>query len=101
MGSWIFEVPFIVILIWLAIQSAERTSNILKSAMGIAALYAVPKMVLPLLFGAGVGAMIAVGIIEFAFASVYFFLVLRFYGSSSLWWVITILGALVFLLTNL
>ncbi len=101
MGSWIIEVPFLVVLIKLAIYLAGRTSNILKSALGVAALYAVPKTLLFLLFGAEVAPVIVFGIVEFIAALIYFFLVLRLYGNGLLWWAVTILGALVFLLTNL
>lgn len=101
MGSWIFEVPFLVALIWLAIQLAERSSNLIKSAAGLALVYSGLKALIPLAFGGNFGTIIIIGIVEFVVSLIYFYLVLRLYGNGLPWWFVTILGALVFLLTNL
>lgn len=101
MGAWIIEVPFIVILLKLAIYLAGRTSNLFKSVLGVAALYAIPKTLFFLMFGAEVAPVVILGIVEFIVALIYFFLVLKLYDKGALWWIVTILGALLFIFSDL
>ena len=99
MLSLVFEIPLLVILLYSAIHLAGSSHSLVKSITFLALIYAIARSSPILLIGgaAGIIPALVTGVIMFAISWAYFFLVMKYYDSGALWWLIVVGGAFVFL----